>query len=152
MMRWMVWLGVTMLVGTAHAATLYRWVGPHGVVTYQNTPPPASAGNVHVIHLRDKTSPAAVRKALSTMHPVVLYQAPHCAPCRQVVAYLRRRKVPFRSIDVSRGQSVLRGMKDKTGSTTVPTVMVGKDVLVGYIPSALKNELTAAGYPKTRGH
>jgi hypothetical protein len=32
----------------------------------------------------------------------------------------------------------------------VPTVMVGKQILVGYIPSVLKNELTAAGYPKAR--
>ncbi len=150
MTRWMAAAGAVMLVGAAHAATLYRWVEPDGVVTYQNTPPPPSATHVRVMHMGSHTSPAAVRKAVSLMHPVVLYRAPHCAPCQQVSAYLRRRGVPFRAVDVSRGQSVLRAMKKKTGSTTVPTVMVGKQILVGYIPSVLKNELTAAGYPKAR--
>ena len=148
MRRWMVAWGTLMLMGAAHAATLYRWVGPNGVVTYQNTPPPSSATHVRVMHMRNHTSPSAVRKAVRAMHPVVLYRAPHCAPCRQVSAYLHRRGVPFRAVDVSRGQAALRDMKNKTGSTTVPTIMVGKQVLVGYIPSALKNELTAAGYLK----
>ncbi len=148
MTRRMAWAGVLICVGAAHAATLYRWVGPNGVVTYQNTPPPSSAHHVHVMHVHGRTSPSAVRKALSALHPVVLYRAPHCAPCREVSAYLHRRGVPFRSIDVSRGRSVLQGMKQKTGATTVPTVTVGRDVLVGYIHSALKNELAAAGYLK----
>lgn len=149
MTRWMTWAGILVWAGVAHAATLYRWVGPNGVVTYQNTPPPSSAHHVHVMHVHGRTSPSAVRKALSALHPVVLYRAPHCAPCREVSAYLRSRKVPFRSIDVSRGRQALRGMKKETGSTTVPTVTVGRDVLVGYIHSALKNELAAAGYLKT---
>ncbi len=152
MTRWMVAMGTVLLVGAAHAATLYRWVDPHGVVTYQNTPPPSSAGHVRVIRLHSHaSSPSAMRKAVRAMHPVVLYRAPHCAPCRQVSAYLHRRRVPFRAVDVSRGQAVLRAMKIKTGSTTVPTIMVGKQVLVGYIPAALKNELTAAGYLKGPG-
>ncbi|MHB1752950.1 MAG: glutaredoxin domain-containing protein [Acidiferrobacter sp.] len=148
MTRWTAWAGVLMLAGAAHGATLYRWVGPNGVVTYQNTPPPSSVHHVHVMHVRGRTSPAAVRKALSSLHPVILYRAPHCTPCRQVSAYLHRRKVPFRSIDISRGPAALQDMKHKTGSTTVPTVTVGRDVLVGYIHSALKNELAAAGYLK----
>ncbi|WP_298137103.1 glutaredoxin family protein [Acidiferrobacter sp.] len=152
MTRGMMSVGVLMLMGTvAHAATLYRWVDPNGVVTYQNTPPPASAGHVRVVHVGRPPSRSAVRQAVSALHPVVLYRAPHCAPCRQVSAYLHRRKIPFRAIDVSRGRSIVRAMKRKTGSTTVPTITVGKQVLIGYIPSALKNELTAAGYPKAPG-
>lgn len=149
MMRWIAAFGAAVFMGgLAQAATLYRWVGPNGVVTYQNSPPPSSAAHVRVIRMPNHASPAAVRKAVSAMHPVVLYGAPHCAPCRQVSAYLRRRGVPFRAVDVSRAPSALQDMKTKTGSTTVPTIMVGQQVLVGYIPSALKNELTAAGYPK----
>ena len=151
MRPWMVAVGAVVLVGAAHAATLYRWVGPHGVVTYQNTPPPSSAAHVRVIHTHSNVSPSAMRKAVSAMHPVVLYRAPHCAPCRQVSAYLHRRRVPFRAVDVSRGQAALQDMKRTTGSPTVPTIMVGKQVLVGYIPSALKNELKAAGYLKGPG-
>lgn len=137
------------LVGGAQAATLYRWVSPQGVVTYQNSPPPHSAGRVKVMHLGGREPVAAVRHAVSALHPVVLYRAPHCVPCQQVSRYLRQRKVPFKAIDVTGGQTILRAMKAATGTTTVPTITVGKHVLVGYIPSALKDELAAAGYPKT---
>ncbi len=134
-------------LSTASAATLYRWVSPNGVVTYQNTPPPRSARKLQVMHLGHKSSPSEVRKALSALHPVVLYAAPHCPPCRQVRAYLGRRKVPYKTIDVAGNQAALRAMKEHTGATTVPTITVGKHVLVGYIPKLLAEELTAAGYP-----
>jgi len=137
------------LVGCAQAATLYRWVDPEGVVTYQNTPPPDSVRHVKVLHLGGHSSPADVRKAASEMHPVVLYRAPHCIPCQQVSAYLSRRKVPFKTVNVTTSQAVMRAMKRKTGSTTVPTIMVGKQVLTGYLQSVLAEELTAAGYPHT---
>ncbi|MHB8254609.1 MAG: glutaredoxin domain-containing protein [Acidiferrobacter sp.] len=135
------------LVGCAQATTLYRWVNPEGVVTYQNSPPPQSAGKVKVMHLRARSSSTDVRKAVSAMQPVILYEAPHCVPCKAASTYLAQRKVPFKSIDVASGQAELRAMKKKTGSVTVPTLMVGKHVLVGYLQSILAEELTAAGYP-----
>ena len=39
-------------------------------------------------------------------------------------------------------------MIDKTGSLTVPTIMVGEKVMKGYMQSLLAGELDAAGYPK----
>lgn len=136
------------LLGSAHAATLYRWVSPQGVVTYQNSPPPQSAARVKVMHLGGREPIAAMRHAVSALHPVVLYRAPHCVPCRQASRYLRQRKVPFKEVDIAAGQAILRSMKAATGTTTVPTITVGKHVLVGYIPSALGDELAAAGYLK----
>ena len=136
------------LVGGAQAATLYRWVNPEGVVTYQNTPPPPSAQGVKVLHLGARSSPEAIRNAVSAMQPVVLYEAPHCVPCQQVSVYLVHRKVPFKSINIASSQAVLRAMKKKTGSSSVPTIMVGKHVLTGYVRSVLADELTAAGYPR----
>ncbi len=152
MNRWLVFMGALLVAAGVQAATLYRWVAPNGSVTYQNTPPPASAGHVQVMHLGGHPHPGALRAALSALHPVVLYKAPHCQPCRQASAYLRGRKVPFHAIDVSRNQSALRAMKEKTGSTTVPTIMVGHHALVGFVPSVLREELTAAGYLSSPSH
>jgi len=135
-------------VGMAYAATLYRWVNPEGVVTYQNSPPPPSVGHVKVMHVDGHNSATSMRQALAAMHPVVLYKAPHCTPCKQVSDYLHKRRVPFKVVDVSANRAALVAMKKRTGATTVPTIMVGHHVLIGYIPAALKAELTAAGYPR----
>ncbi len=135
------------LVGHAQAAMLYRWVGPHGVVTYQENRPPSSAAGVKAIHI--KVGSGGARPNVSQSHPVTLYEAPHCRPCAQVRAYLRRRKVSYRTRNVAKSQAVLRAMKARTGSVSVPTIVVGKHVLIGYARSVLAGELTAAGYPPT---
>lgn len=133
--------------GYVQAATLYRWVGPHGVVTYQATPPPSAAAGVRAIHIQGGPSPGRAHQKVSQHHPVTLYEAPHCGPCTQAQAYLRRRKVAYRAVNVAKSQAALRAMKARTGSMTVPTIVVGKHVLVGYVRSVLAGELAAAGYP-----
>lgn len=137
------------LVGRAQAATLYRWVGPHGVVTYQENPPPSSAAGVRAIHIKVGPRSSGTHKSASRSHPVTLYEAPHCQPCAAVRAYLLRRKVAYRAVNVAKSQAILRAMKARTGSVSVPTIVVGKHVLIGYVRSVLAGELTAAGYPRT---
>lgn len=147
MKAWIMAVALWGLLGTVQAATLYRWVSPTGVVTYQNTPPPPTVGRVKVMHLGAPSSPRVVRRAASAMQPVTLYEAPHCVPCRQARSYLRHRKIPYKRINVAASQAALKAMKGTTGSTTVPTFTVGKHVLVGYVPAVLASELTVAGYP-----
>ena len=137
------------LIGYSRAATLYRWVGPHGVVTYQESPPPQSATGVTAIHIKVGPRSSAAHKGASRSHPVTLYEAPHCRPCAAVRAYLVRRKVAYRAVNVAKSQAVLRAMKARTGSVSVPTIVVGRHVLIGYVRSVLAGELTAAGYPRT---
>ncbi|HUW97360.1 MAG TPA: glutaredoxin family protein [Acidiferrobacter sp.] len=137
------WCG---FIGYAQAATLYRWVNPEGVVTYQNTPPPQSARGVKVIHLSGHSSSAHASAGAPKGQSVVLYQAPNCTPCRQASTYLSHHKIPFKTIDVGASQAALQAMKKKTGSTTIPTITVGAHVLMGYLPSMLAKELTVAGY------
>ena len=133
----------------AEAATLYRWVGPHGVVTYQENPPPASDAGVQALHIRSGSGVPHARQAVSRAHPVTLYEAPHCPPCTEASAYLHHRKVVYKAVDVAKSQAVLRAMKARTGSVSVPTIVVGKHVLIGYSRSVLAGELTAAGYPRS---
>ena len=137
-----------LVFGGCHAATLYRYVNPQGVVTYQSSPPPSSAHHVHVMHFHGKSQSGGPHGASVAAAPVVLYEAPSCQPCTVAVHYLKTRGVPFRRVDVT-SQKALAAMKRKTGSTTVPTIMVGKHILVGYVKSLVSAELTAAGYPKS---
>lgn len=133
----------------AQAATLYRWVGPHGVVTYQDNPPPASVAGVRAIHIRLGSTAPPARSDVSRSQPVTLYEAPHCRPCTEVRAYLHHRKVSYKAVNVAKSQAVLRAMKARTGSVSVPTIVVGTHVLIGYARSVLAGELTAAGYPRS---
>lgn len=141
----------TLLIGHAQAATLYRWVGPQGIVTYQASPPPPSAAGVRVIPIRSRPRSGAPRDA-SQRQPVTVYEAPNCRPCAEVRAYLRRRRVAYRTINVAKSEAALRAMKARTGSMSVPTIVVGRDVLMGYVRSVLAGELKAAGYsPNLKG-
>lgn len=145
--------GISLAFGVvAHAATLYKYVSPEGVVTYQNTPPPRSARHVQIEHLGDAASPRTFRQALAKLAPVTLYWAPNCKPCTQARRYLVARKVPFQSVNVAQNAATLKMMMKTTGSNTVPTIMVGKHVLDGYWRPILAKQLTAAGYPKRMRH
>ncbi len=132
-------------MGACHAAALYRYVSPAGVVTYQSSPPPSSARHVQVVHLSDTFGSGSAQAAVHAP-PVVLYEAPSCPPCAIAARYLTSRKVHFKVVDVTNPKA-LAEMKSASHATTIPTIVVGKQVFVGYVESELSAALTAAGYP-----
>ena len=136
-----------LICAVSHAGTLYRYVNPEGVVTYQSSPPPSSATHVRAVHFPDVSGGTSEHTRVHVA-PVVLYEAPSCPPCTAAQRYLQARKVRFRAIDVANGKA-LAAMKKRTGATTIPTIIVGRRVLVGYVRSVVSAELTAAGYPRT---
>ena len=65
---------------------------------------------------------------------VTVYSSPTCPPCGVVKAYLRKKGVPFRVIDVTRDQNAAQEIMNRTASSAVPqtdingTVVIGADV------------------------
>lgn len=147
-------LCVAMAVPLAHGVRLYKWVDKDGHVSYHDLPPPSKEGDR--VESRDfkiggvgSTASTGSSDKASEQFPVILYTAPQCGSCDLARAYLGKRKVPFTDLDVAKDTKLQKELLEKTGTLTVPTIMVGSKVMKGYMESLLAGELDAAGYPKT---
>jgi glutaredoxin 3 len=62
---------------------------------------------------------------------VTVYSSPICPPCGTVKAYLRKKNVPFRVIDVSRDQRAAQEIANRSGSMAVPQIDINGTIVVG---------------------
>ena len=146
-------LSIAMTVPLAHGVRLYKWVDKDGHVSYHDYPPPSKEGDR--VEPKDfkiggagPASSAGSSSKASEQFPVTLYTAPQCTSCDLARAYLDKRKVPFTDLDVAKDVKLQKELLEKTGTLTVPTIMVGSKIMKGYMESLLSGELDAAGYPK----
>jgi len=137
----------------AAAQGIYRWTDPSGRVHYSGQPPPSGTKAVQ------KKMGAASAPAASTLsselesavknHPVTLYQAQECvAPCSEARKLLASRGVPHRVVDVD-APDKLEQLKKLSGASSVPVLVVGKTLSLGYEQQAWNSALDAAGYPRS---
>jgi glutaredoxin len=140
------------LFAAAAAAQTYRWVDKDGKVNYSNTPPPAAAKNMQTRTatpsvVESGQQPYAVQQAVKNF-PVVLFTHPDCKElCAEGRNLLAGRGVPFREVAAVDEKSQAE-LKQATGDTQVPVLMVGKQASRGYDGEMWNAALDAAGYPK----
>jgi len=133
----------------AHA--LYKVVGPDGKVTYTDRPPTTRENKVETVN----TSTGSVTaeslpfdlRVVAQKYPVTLYTTPNCPPCDGARQYLRQRGVPVSERIVSSPEDNA-ALKRITGSSELPTITIGSQVVTGYASSTLASYVDAAGYPK----
>ncbi len=133
----------------------YKYVGPDGRVVYSDTPPPASVKGVQKKPVATGTPeasgganlPYALQQS-SRNFPVTLYTAANCGGCDSGRAYLTKRGIPFTEKSVKSNEDI-EALKQLTGSTSIPVLLVGSTKLAGYESGAWGESLDAAGYPAT---
>lgn len=133
----------------AHA--LYKVVGPDGKVTYTDRPAVSTENKVQQVGAggsvaNDVALPFELRQA-AQRYPVTLYVAPDCSPCDAARQYLRQRGVPFSEKLVTTAEDS-NALQRLTGSTGLPSVTVGAQVVRGWQREDWASYLDAAGYPK----
>jgi glutaredoxin len=135
---------------TASAQKMYKWVDSQGKVSYHDRPPPANSEyKVQEQRVRATRAPTtAASEEAAQKNPVVLYAVPKCPSCDTARTYLKSRNVPFADKNVESDPKLQQELKEKAGSLSVPTILVGTKVLSGYLESLLAGELDQAGYPK----
>jgi len=70
------------------------------------------------------------KKAVS--HRVIVYSGPGCPACGTAKAYLRRRGVSFRDIDISRDQHAAERLLRRSGQMAVPQIDIDGHLVVGF--------------------
>ena len=140
----------------ANAGDLYRWVDSSGKVYYGDVLP-LGALQVEVKKFPKDTSsneylPYETLRAQQNF-PVTLYVSDNCGGlCDQARSLLSKRGIPFSEKSL-RTYKEIEAFKKLSGSDAfVPTLMVGKDFLKGFVESQWNSELDTAGYPKTASY
>jgi len=75
-----------------------------------------------------------------------LYSVPECDSCDGVREYLRDRNSSITEKNVFDNIDLQEEMKEVSGKQSVPVVVIGDKVLIGYNRTELKAALAAAGY------
>jgi len=144
MKSYTLFLALFLALPTAQAE-LFRWVDADGSVTYQDRPPPVEVKTASTVRLRGIGGPSKKQ-----MPPVTLYRTPDCAACDSAAQFLTSRKIPVTEVDVSTDLDNQKALKEKSGSLSVPTIVLAKKVMKGFTPSWLQSELESAGYIKAK--
>jgi glutaredoxin len=133
------------------AQALYKVVGPDGKVTYTDQPAVGTQNKVQAIGARggvvnDVALPYELRQA-AQRYPVTLYVAADCQPCDAGRQLLRQRGIPFAEKLVTSTEDS-KSLQQLTGSTSLPSLTVGAQVVRGWQREDWMSYLDAAGYPK----
>jgi len=133
----------------AHA--LYKVVGPDGKITYTDQPAVGTQNKVQSIGARggvanDVALPFELRQA-AQRYPVTLYVAPDCQPCDAGRQLLRQRGIPFAEKLITTTEDS-KALQQLTGTTGLPSLTVGAQVVRGWQREDWMSYLDAAGYPK----
>lgn len=140
----------------AHAGELYRWLDSSGKVYYGDVLP-AGALQVEVKKFPKDTSsteylPYETLRAQQNF-PVTLYVGDHCGdPCDQARSLLNKRGIPFSEKSLKTAKDTAAFKEHSGFDAFVPTLVVGKDYLKGFVESQWNSELDIVGYPKTASY
>ncbi len=72
---------------------------------------------------------------------VIVFTSPHCPWCRKVKVHLKKNRIRFREIDVSKNHSAARDIVRKTGQQGTPVILVNNRPIVGFNKSKLNRML-----------
>jgi len=80
------------------------------------------------------------KKAVS--HRVIVYSGPGCPACGTAEAYLRRRGVSFRVVDISRDQHAAERLVRRSGQMAVPQIDIDGHLVVGFNQAKIERLLS----------
>jgi glutaredoxin len=141
------------LVTTATAQTVYRWVDANGRVQYSDQPPPPGAKdaqerNVQGNSIQNNEASLGTVEA-QKKNPVTLYVSECGESCDSAKSFLNKRGVPHTVVDPTRSAELNKKFKDETGSNVLPVLKIGERRLTGWSEGNWTSALDSAGYPKT---
>ncbi|OYZ22885.1 MAG: glutaredoxin [Bdellovibrio sp. 28-41-41] len=69
---------------------------------------------------------------MKTNAKVVIYTKDPCPFCIRAINFLNARNIPFEEIDLTGNQAEMDHMKNETGWTTMPIILINKELVGGY--------------------
>ncbi len=76
---------------------------------------------------------------------VVVFSTPTCSWCKRLKDYLKKNKIKFKDVDVSRDQSGARDMVRRTGQQGVPVTLINNRPIIGFNKNEINKLLNIRG-------
>jgi len=148
---------ITLLLAFSIAgAEMYQWVDEKGVVTFKDTPPPASKKHKKVkTYSDDDFTPAPpYQPALKTRKEsiprlqhsnpanrfagtVEIYVTDWCGYCKKAEKYLESNSIPYVAYDIEKDKAAEQRHKE-LGGRGVPLIIIGTNKMSGFNPKTLE--------------
>ena len=137
-------LGLMLLVGTALADKVYKWVDANGHTQFSDRAP--DAAQAKEITIPTVTGPTELASAPGASgRGIKLYTTARCGYCKRARAYLASRGLAYTEYDVETS-SVGRADYARLKGRGVPIIFVGDQRMDGYTEAGLAQLLQNAGY------
>ena len=140
------------LVSLGAQAQQYKYQDASGRVIYSDVAPPPGTKLLSKTQggktpfVESNGLPYSVSQPTKNF-PVVLFTGANCEACNQGRAFLNKRGVPFQEKTIGSKEDQDEFQKI-TGTTNVPTIMVGNSKQVGFLAESWSSALDYASYPK----
>ena len=72
-----------------------------------------------------------------TRPKVLLFSQPDCPPCHVVKLFLAEKGVAFEERDITTDPAAVKELAEKYFSHSTPTLIIGKEVMIGFDPERL---------------
>jgi glutaredoxin-like YruB-family protein len=72
---------------------------------------------------------------------VILFSTPQCSWCRTTKNFLKKHKIRFKEIDITRDERASRDMVRRTGQSGVPVILINNRPIVGFDQTKIKKAL-----------
>lgn len=72
---------------------------------------------------------------------IKVFSSDDCRYCRDLKAYLNRKKVPYEVFDVAKSEDYARESREISGQYGIPVTVIGDEVIVGFDTAKLDKAL-----------
>lgn len=144
-------------------AEMYKWEDENGVVTFKDTPPPASKKRKVKVYRdndfaaepsapapsknsRSSTFPAsqspqaAVKKTERFTGTIEMYATTWCGYCAAAENYMKSKNYPYVKYDIEKDGAARQRHKE-LGGHGVPLIIIGANKMSGFSPGAMEHYL-----------
>lgn len=138
-------IGLYLLSMPAMAVKIYECVDEAGNTTFESTCPPGTTVSGEKSFYTGKKKPDAGSPDI----PVTLYTVPSCDACDVVKEVLGKYNAGFTEKNIENNPDLQKELQEKSGggnTLSVPTVIIGEKVIVGFNKQSLTSSLEEAGF------
>jgi len=72
---------------------------------------------------------------------ILVYTSSSCPYCKKTKDFLKKNRVKFKEINISKYPSAAKELKNKTGQTGVPVTLAGNNKIIGFNEEKLRRVL-----------
>lgn len=72
---------------------------------------------------------------------VLVYTSSSCPYCKKTKDFLKKNRVKFKEINISKYPSAAKELKNKTGQSGVPVTLAGNNKIIGFNEEKLRRVL-----------